>query len=333
MRIGWRAIQLYLGCAEHVYRVPVEDLKPLYRMADNPHVNAQRLQALLADVVRANPWLQKTGEMYFAWWCAAATSSYRYRVCRVFAARQRANVPTPMPCRRDNIAALLEDMRMHPKSDEELSRVLFVRPASALGHMRHHPDSQSIASVVGLSINVVELPPQLQVYPMDQSLGLTPRLLLPARPFCQCSDQELTQPICVQDDDVMDALAQLSMSRGPGSIKSRSMHSFGSSDVIVPSDTFLDNASLQTYGTANTQLVMTTGAGREGASQNSIIDLGEVFVLLDREGGYVASIRVTAVAETAAGAGVRVMQQPPAYGPIVVGYGLALTQEVRNATH
>jgi hypothetical protein len=131
----------------------------------------------------------------------------------------------------------------------------------------------------------------------------------------------------------MDALAQLSMSRGPGSIKSRSMHSFGSSDVIVPSDTFLDNASLQTYGTANTQLVMTTGAGREGASQNSIIDLGEVFVLLDREGGYVASIRVTAVAETAAGAGVRVMQQPPAYGPIVVGYGLALTQEVRNVTH
>jgi hypothetical protein len=69
------------------------------------------------------------------------------------------------------MAALLEDMRMHPKSDEEISRVLFVRPASALGHMRHHPDSQSIASVVGLSINVVELPPQLQVYaPMDQPI-------------------------------------------------------------------------------------------------------------------------------------------------------------------
>jgi hypothetical protein len=91
MRIAWRATQLYLGCAEHVYRVPVEDLKPLYRMADNPHVNAQRLQALLADVVRANPWLQKTGDMYFAWWCAAATSSYRYRVCLVVLP---ANVPT-----------------------------------------------------------------------------------------------------------------------------------------------------------------------------------------------------------------------------------------------
>lgn len=62
----------------------------------------------------------------------------------------------------------------------------------------------------------------------------------------------------LQDDDVMDALAQLSMSRGPGSIRSRSMHSFGSSDVIVPSDTFLDNVSLQTYGTANTVCALTT---------------------------------------------------------------------------
>lgn len=65
---------------------------------------------------------------------------------------------------RDNFDALVEDMKQHPLPADEVSRVLFVRPASALGHMRHHPDSQSIASVVGLSINVVELPPQLQVW-------------------------------------------------------------------------------------------------------------------------------------------------------------------------
>lgn len=39
---------------------------------------------------------------------------------------------------------------------------------------------------------------------------------------------------------------------------------------------------------------MTTGSARDGASINSIVDLGEVFVLLDRNGDYVATIRVCA---------------------------------------
>lgn len=55
-------------------------------------------------------------------------------------------------------------MKQHPLSSEEVQNALFVRPASALGHMRQQSgDSLSVASVVGLSINVVELPPGMQV--------------------------------------------------------------------------------------------------------------------------------------------------------------------------
>lgn len=55
---------------------------------------------------------------------------------------------------------------------------------------------------------------------------------------------------------MIDALAQLSMSRGPASVHSRSVHSM-SSDLYIPSpgaasDMNIDSLSLQTFGTAAT---------------------------------------------------------------------------------
>ena len=59
---------------------------------------------------------------------------------------------------------LVDDMIAHPLPDEDVMGVVFVRPASALGHMRQHSgESLSATSVVGMSINVVELPPGMQV--------------------------------------------------------------------------------------------------------------------------------------------------------------------------
>ena len=55
-------------------------------------------------------------------------------------------------------------MKNHRRPEEETRGILFVRPASALGHMRQYSsDSVSLASVMGLSINVVELPQYMQV--------------------------------------------------------------------------------------------------------------------------------------------------------------------------
>eukprot|EP00124_Ichthyophonus_hoferi_P002600 Ihof_evm1s184 gene=Ihof_evmTU1s184 len=103
-----------------------EDLAPLWRLVERTSTSGPRLRFVLEAVVNSNPQISKLGTLYYAWWCAAATT------------------------RIDNYSYLISDMQERVQvSEEDIQSFVFVRPASTLGHMRvRSNESASIASVM-----------------------------------------------------------------------------------------------------------------------------------------------------------------------------------------
>eukprot|EP01134_Creolimax_fragrantissima_P005347 CFRG5347T1 len=123
--VAHRYLKIHLAVAQYVFSVHVDDLKPIYRIAENKRTTAVRLNHIRGELVRANPWLETKANMYCEWWKVAATTNFK-----------------------DVYEFLVSDMKDHVTD----RNVLFLRPQTVLGHMRHiSTDANSLHSSMGLS--------------------------------------------------------------------------------------------------------------------------------------------------------------------------------------